>query len=333
MDFFFQMGQDEPLIIDIQHIRGADGAEYQTAAGGQRLQQQMHLGIVAQRLKMPDALHRVFNGFLVENPLIAESHVQSEALLHQTAENLLLHPPHHLHVDLSVFPEQTQLGFFFLQLPQLRQDLCRVGASGQIHPVGHDRLQHVGLSRRLRPQRLSRIGFGKPRHRGQLPGGDFLRGGEFVGGVPPQLYDFLFPRLVLLIHITQHGANFQIAACDLQPCQAVPLRVAGDFIDFCGEFAGIGRFRGVFVQNIQQHPHAVQFQPGTEAAWKQLPSGDQRPEVPFRNAAGFQIVFQQCLVAHGGVFRDLLRGRGEIHAGGAELLPQFGQQFLLAHSG
>ena len=333
MDFFFQMGQDEPLIIDIQHVRGTYGVEYQTAAGGQRLQQQMHLGIVAQRLKMPDALHRVFNGFLVENPLIAESHVQSEALLHQTAEDLLLHPPHHLHVDLSVFPEQTQLGFFFLQLPQLGQNLRRVGASGQIHPVGHDRLQHVGLSRRFRSQRLSRIGFGKPRHRGQLPGGNFLRGGEFVGGVPPQLHDFLFPRLVLLIYITQSGANFQTAACDLQPCQAVPLRVAGDFIDFCGEFAGIGRFRGVFVQNIQQHPHTVQFQPGTEAAGKQLPSGDQRPEIPRRNAAGFQIVFQQRLVAHGGVFRDLLRGRGEIHTGGAELLPQFGQQFLLPHSG
>ena len=81
----------------------------------------MHLGIVAQRLKMPDALHRVFDGFLVKDTLVAEGHVQSEALLHQTAENLLLHPPHHLHVDLSVFPEQTQLGFFFLQLPQLGQ--------------------------------------------------------------------------------------------------------------------------------------------------------------------------------------------------------------------
>ena len=136
-----------------------------------------------------------------------------------------------------------------------------------------------------------------------------------------------------MVNITQRGANFQTAACDLQPCQAVPLGVAGDFIDFCGEFAGIGRFRSVFVQNIQQHPHTVQFQPGTEAAWEQLPSGDQRPEIPCRNAAGFQIVFQQCLVAHGGVFRDLLRGRGEIHTGGAELLPQFGQQFLLPHSG
>ena len=333
MDFFFQMGQDEPLIIDIQHIRGADGAEYQTAAGGQRLQQQMHLGIVAQRLKMPDALHRVFNGFLVENPLIAESHVQSEALLHQTAENLLLHPPHHLHVDLPVFPEQTQLGFLFLQLPQLGQNLCRVGASGQVHPVGHDRLQHVGLSRRFRPQRLPRVGFGKPRHRSQLPGGDFLRGGKFVGGVPPQLYDLFLPRFVLLVDITQHGANLQAAAGDLHPGQAVSLRIAGDFIDFCGEFAGIGRFRGVFVQNIQQRSHAVQFQPGTEAAWEQLPSGDQRPEIPRRDAAGFQIVFQQRLVAHGGVFRDLLRGCGKVHTGGAELLPQLGQQFLLPHSG
>ena len=236
---------------------------------------------------MPDALHRVFNGFLVENPLIAESHVQSEALLHQTAENLLLHPPHHLHVDLPVFTEQTQLGFFFLQLPQLGQDLRRISASGQIHPVGHDRLQHVGLSRRFRPQRLPRVGFGKSRHRSQLAGGNFLRGGEFVGGVPPQLYDFFFTRFVLLIYITQSGANFQTAACDLQPCQAVPLRVAGDFIDFCGEFAGIGRFRGVFVQNIQQRPYAVQFQPGAEAAWEQLPSGNQRPEIPRRDAAGF----------------------------------------------
>ena len=266
MDFFFQMGQNQPLVIDVQHIRGADGVEHQTAAGGQRLQQQMHLGIVAQGFKMPDALHRVFDGLLIENPLVAEGHVQREALLHQTAENLLLHPPHHLHVNLPVFPEQTQLGFFLLQLPQLGQNLRRVGASGQIYPVGHDRLQHIGLPRRFRSQRLSRVSLGKPRHRGQLPGGNFLRGGEFVGGVPPQLYDLFLPRFVLSVDITQRGANLQAAAGDLHPGQAVSLGVAGDFIDFGGKFAGIDRFRGVFVQNIQQCPHAVQFQPGAEAA-------------------------------------------------------------------
>ena len=131
----------------------------------------------------------------------------------------------------------------------------------------------------------------------------------------------------------QNRANLQAAAGDLYPGQAVSLGIPGNFIDFCGEFAGIGRFRGVFVQNIQQRPHAVQFQPGAEAAGEQLPSGDQRPEVSRRNAAGFQIVFQQCFVAHGGIFRDLLRGRCEVHAGGAELLPQLGQQLVLPHSG
>ena len=333
MDFFFQMGQNQPLIIDVQHIRGADGAEHQTAAGGQRLQQQMHLGIVAQGFKMPDALHRVFDGLLIENPLVAEGHVQREALLHQTAENLLLHPPHHLYVNLPVLPEQMQLGFFLLQLPQLGQNLRRVGTSGQIHPVGHNRLQHIGLPRRFRSQRLPCVGFGKPRHRSQLPGGNFLRGGEFVGGVPPQLYDLFLPRFVLPVDITQRGANLQAAAGDLHPGQAVSLGVAGDFIDFGGKFAGIDRFRGVFVQNIQQRPYAVQFQPGAEAAGEQLPSGDQRPEVSRRNAAGFQIVFQQCFVAHGGIFRDLLRGCGKVHAGGAELLPQLSQQPVLPHSG
>ena len=274
MDFFFQMGQNQPLIIDVQHIRGADGVEHQTAAGGQRLQQQMHLGIMAQGFKMPDALHRVFDGLLIENPLVAEGHVQREALLHQTAENLLLHPPHHLYMNLAAFPEQMQLGFFLLQLPQLGQNLCRVGTSGQIHPVGHDRLQHIGLSRWFRSQRLSCISLGKPRHRSQLPGGNLLGGGEFVGGVPPQLYDLFLPRFVLPVDITQRGANLQAAAGDLHPGQAVALGVAGDFIDFCGEFVGIGWFRGVFVQNIQQRPYAVRFQPGAEAAGKQLPSGD-----------------------------------------------------------
>ena len=48
----------------------------------------------------------------------------------------------------------------------------------------------------------------------------------------------------------------------------------------------------------------------------------QGAEVPLRDAAGFQIGFQQSLVTHGGAFRNLFLSLPEVDAPGAELALQ-----------
>ena len=55
---FRQMRQDQPLPVQRQRVRRAHGIELQAGAGLCRLHQQMHLGIVPQRLIMPHALDR-----------------------------------------------------------------------------------------------------------------------------------------------------------------------------------------------------------------------------------------------------------------------------------
>ena len=64
---FFQMGQDQSLPVQIQVIGATSGVKDQSAAPFARLQQQVHLGIMAQRLKMAYTFNGVFYGFFIEN--------------------------------------------------------------------------------------------------------------------------------------------------------------------------------------------------------------------------------------------------------------------------
>ena len=58
MGLFRQMRQDQPLPVQRQRVRRTHGIELQAGARLRRLHQQMHLGIVPQRLIMPHALDR-----------------------------------------------------------------------------------------------------------------------------------------------------------------------------------------------------------------------------------------------------------------------------------
>ena len=58
MLLFFQVGQHKPLPVLVQHFLAAVGGKLQPAAPGAGLQQQMHLGVVAQGFVVAHALHR-----------------------------------------------------------------------------------------------------------------------------------------------------------------------------------------------------------------------------------------------------------------------------------
>ena len=75
-----QVGEDEPLPVQVQLVGGAGGGQLHPAAPGTRLQQEMDLGIVAQGLEVADALHRVGDGLPIQHPAGAEVHLQVKAL-------------------------------------------------------------------------------------------------------------------------------------------------------------------------------------------------------------------------------------------------------------
>lgn len=62
-----QMGEHQPLPVPVQHVLGAGGGQLQAAPPGERLQQQVNLGIVAQGLVVAHALHRGGDGLPVDD--------------------------------------------------------------------------------------------------------------------------------------------------------------------------------------------------------------------------------------------------------------------------
>ena len=164
----------------------------------------MDLGIVAQGLKVAHTLHGTRDGFLIIDPLVVQGDIQAEPLLDQAAEDLQLDPAHDLDMDLASGGQDVELRVFLLQLPQLGQHHRRIAALGQIHPVGHDGLQQGGLSFGLRPQSLSGIGIRQAGDGAEGAGRRFLRGGEFVAGVQPELNDLFFLAVTFQVYIIQN---------------------------------------------------------------------------------------------------------------------------------
>ena len=148
---FLQVGENQLLIVDIQHVRGAPGVKHQTAPLGQGLQKKMDLCIVAQRLKMPYPLHRIFDGLPVVDFGVSQLHLQRKPLRNQAFEDFLLDFSHDLGVNLPRLPQNVKHRVLFFQLPQLGKDGHRVGAGRQGNPVGHDRLHYRWLTLRLSP--------------------------------------------------------------------------------------------------------------------------------------------------------------------------------------
>src|SRR5699024_7993683 len=70
-----QVSHHQPLPVAVQHILTAVTAYDKTAAPLAWFQQQMHLRIMAQRLKMPHTLHRITDGFFVDDISLVKLHL------------------------------------------------------------------------------------------------------------------------------------------------------------------------------------------------------------------------------------------------------------------
>ena len=143
MGLFSQMGQDQPLPVQVQPVGGAAAGKLQPAARRQRLHQQVNLGIVAQRLVVADALHRGGDGLLIKDAPLLKADGQPEAFHGHALQNLPLDLSHQPHPDLPLLllPFGAKLRVLLRQLPQLCQCGAGVGALRQHHPAADDRLQ------------------------------------------------------------------------------------------------------------------------------------------------------------------------------------------------
>ena len=226
---FGQMGQDQPLPVQVQLIGGAVAFKSQPAAAGQRFHQQMHLGIVAQRLIVTDALNRGGNGLLVKNAPLLKADGQSKALHRHALQNLPLDLSHQPHPDLPLLllPLQVELRVLLLQLAQLCKCGMGVGALRQRHPAAYHRLQQGRAPLLLGAKTFPGIALAQAGYSSDRSSRGFLHRLVFGPIIQPYLGDLLPAR--------QGHADLQRTAGHLQVGQPAALRVGRNFIHFCRE--------------------------------------------------------------------------------------------------
>jgi hypothetical protein len=91
---FSQMGQYKPLPVPVQYILAAGTGILHPTARLSRFQQEVHFRIMAQRLKVPHAFHRIFYRLFVYNISGAERDLHSKPLLNPPLQYFRLHFPH-----------------------------------------------------------------------------------------------------------------------------------------------------------------------------------------------------------------------------------------------
>ena len=76
---------------------------------------------MAQGLEVAHPLYPGGEGFFVEDAPLIKGDVPAKAALHQALEDLQLHLPHELQVELAqaLVPHHVEQGVLLLQLPQL----------------------------------------------------------------------------------------------------------------------------------------------------------------------------------------------------------------------
>ena len=96
---FHKVGKHQSLPVPVQLILTAVGITNKSASRLSRLQKQMHLCIMTQRLIMPDSFYRLCilcHRFLIKNPSLPESDGNVIPFLHDPFENFNLYRSHHM---------------------------------------------------------------------------------------------------------------------------------------------------------------------------------------------------------------------------------------------
>ena len=324
------MRQNEPLPVAVERVLAADRVEHEPASGRERLQEQMYLGIVAQRLEMPHALDPFRDRLAVEDVTGVKGDGPVKAVFDQTLDHLALHLSHQtqLNLFLSLVPGNTELGILLLQQLQLWQHLYGIDARGRHHPVAHHRLKLGRRCVRCGAQALTRADIGQARRGHHLSGKDALHRVKFGAGIQAQLGDLLLPLLSVRAAIAQRLPCRQLAAQQLEKAQPRPLWVVGKLEHPRGESFLSLAHRRKSVDGLEQLLHAVKPQPRAEEAGEQRPARDQAGQLLVRRLAAGEDPVHHRLVAEGDLFPEGLVPPGKIQAALVQARLQFRQQLL-----
>ena len=133
MRFFRKVCHYKALPIAVKLVQGTAAFKAQPRAALGRLDEQVHLGIVSQRLEMPDAVHRLCYGLLIGNAARCYAHVKIKPLADKLGEHLSLHLAHYFHAYLAqaLAPLDLQLRILVLELLELPVGNKRVGSLRQ----------------------------------------------------------------------------------------------------------------------------------------------------------------------------------------------------------
>ena len=263
-----QVCENEPLPVAVQHVLGAHGVNLQPRPPLQRLQEQVHLGVVAQGLKVPHTFHRLGQGLQVDDAAGAEGDIQVETAAQLPLQHLPVHLAHEFHPHLLCvwLPLHLQLGVLLLQAAQPLQQGGGVHPLRGNHLIGEHRLQPGAGPVLLCPQALPRRGVGEPGHSAHRPGGGHVHRGEFGPGVEANLVDLLLP-----VGSVEHLPHPQLAPGNFQPGKPLTPLIPGDFKDPGPEVLGPLRFQGIGLDAVQQLLHPLHLEGGAEVHREQLP--------------------------------------------------------------
>ena len=331
MLLFFQVGENQPLPVPIQHLLPAVGVKLHPAAPGQRFQLQMHFGVVAEGLVMAHALHRLGDGFLIQYTALAELHRKVKPPFQQALEDFQLDLPHELNVDLAqgLVPDHMELGFLLFQPVEGRQGRVDVRPLGQNHLIIQHRLQHRQFAVPLGPQPLAGPALGQAGDGADPAGAHFLRQGILGPGVEPELVCLFGPGLAPGL-AGEEGFHFQGTAGHPKPGQPGPLVVLGD-LEHLGAESLPGRGRaGVVFQPRQKRIHPFQLKGRAEPAGEHMPPGDGGDDLLPADFPLFQVAGHQVLIAEGQGLVPGSRIGAEIHKALPQAPAQPGQKGFFA---
>ena len=264
------VGECQTLPVKIELVGRGHGTKLHARARRQRLQTQMHLGIVAQWLKVAHALDRLRNSLLIENAARLKRNRKAKAIGQHPLHDLELHRPHKLQMYLFKMgvPAYAEHGIFVRQLSQRFEHRVDI-VFARKHRIGEDRRNDGRIARGFRAQSVPWANVRKARHGTNAASSNFLGKLILLAVIDAYLIDLLLPCLGTGTSVN-HLFGMQRAAGHFNPSQALAAVPAADAIDAGGKLREPRLFAHQRAYTIQQLVHTLVLERRAGKAGKEL---------------------------------------------------------------
>ena len=326
------VGECQTLPVKIELVGRGHGTKLHARTRWQRLQTQMHLGIVAQRLKVAHALDRLRNSLLIENAAGLKRNRKAKAIGQYPLHDLELHGAH-----------QLQMNLFKMRIPAYAEHGILVGKLGQRlehrtdivfarkHRIGEDRRNDGRIARGLRAQGVPRANVRKARHGANTASSNFLGKLILLAVIDAHLISFLLPSGGARASLDNLLCT-QYTARHLDPGKTLATVSTTHAVDTRGELLGPCSLTHQRAYTIQQLVHAPVLERRPGKAGKELALGNHARQRCDGKLTRFKKLLERRLVQRSSV---LLNGAARqqfagIQAAFGKTLPKLCQQNIAA---